>query len=507
MLGPVSQGRMMGAVKSDRVACWNRPIDAATVCTFRILFGLILCADSMFHWAYRDWFFPAWEFRPVPPLFESMETLPALGSGGVLFVSAVAALFVALGWRTRLAALAFGLAHGYLYLWDASQFNNHNYLIVLLSAWISLLGLNSMWSIDAWRQPSLRSSGVPWWHLGILLFHIGLVYAFGALHKLNSDWLRGEPLSIWLSVESHRPVIGPWLAHPAAKYIFAYGGILFDALITPALCWRRSRWPAIVVAVLFHWTNSWMFRIGPFPWLMMATNVLFLEPDSPRRWWDWFACSMLKWPAGAGVQTPSLPSGCSPERPRWTGCVLGMYAVVHCLIPFRSLLHEGSVEWTEEGKNYSWRMMLSHKDTFLRVTVFDLETGEVWEPELRQELSRRQMRGKGVGGNPRLMAAYARHLRRKALDKGFRDPYVKVDAIASLNGRPHQYLVDPMADLATVASPWWCTPDWIVPLIPGQTIGDYSFTDENVKRARVLALIQQQSQELAGEAASPVSTP
>lgn len=477
--------------------------DASTLAGFRILFGGMMSVDALIHWVHRDWFFPDWEFRPLPVGLEFLEPLPNLPAGVLLVVAAAAAALVSLGCATRIAALVFAGAHAALYLWDPTQFNNHNYLFVLLACWIGVLGLDSMWSVDAWRGVRPRSDTVPWWHLGIFLFHLGLVYTFGAINKLNTDWLQGEPLSIWLGVERERPWIGPWLAHPAAKYVFAYGGLLFDAVITPALCWRRTRWPAIAATVLFHWTNSWMFLIGPFPWVMIGANVLFLEPETPRRWWHWIGArwgrrSELRPPLAGPVRDGELPT-----RWGWVVGSVGVYCLLHIVVPFRSYLFAGNVEWTEEAKNYSWRMMLSHKDTFLGVMVMDLASGEVWEPDPREYLSRRQMRGKGVWGSPRLMAAYARFLRRRAVERGFQDPFVKVDAVASLNGRPYQYLINPDVDLSAAALPWWKTPDWIVPLQKNQPIGDYRFVDPEVKFAQVMQVIESHRRQWKQSAATP----
>ena len=46
--------------------------------------------------------------------------------------------------------------------------------------------------------------------------------------------------------------------------------------------------------------------------------------------------------------------------------------LLHVLVPFRAHFLSDNPEWTEEGKNYSWRMMLSHKDTFVGFLVVDL---------------------------------------------------------------------------------------------------------------------------------------
>jgi vitamin K-dependent gamma-carboxylase len=463
-----------------------RAIDPVTLSLFRIAFGVLMCADAVRCWNAADQLFPSWEFRPPPLPLAELDGLPAVPAAACLMIAAIAAACIAIGYCTRIAAVVFAAMYALVFLWDPTQFNNHHYLIVLLAGWIALLGLNQDLSIDAWRDPQLRSEATPWWHLGIFLFHIALVYGFGAVNKLNADWLQGEPLSIWLGVEQELSLIGPWLAHPAAKYCFAYGGLLFDAAIVPLLCWRRSRAIALALTLVFHLANSVLFQIGPFPWLMLAANVLFLDPNSVRGAADRFRgrlSSTSRAPVKVDVSTAIS------MRPLTLGLVAA-YMVLHVLLPFRVFLYSSDPEWTEEGKNYSWRMMLSHKDTFVGVLVVDLTDGRAWEVDPRKYLSRRQLRGKGVWGNPRHLAAFTRMLRREALQRGFRDPFVKVDAVASLNGRPYQYLVDPDVDLSQADQPFWSVPGWVVPLSPDQPIGDYSFLDPHVKQERIMRVIQ-----------------
>lgn len=466
----------------------DRPIDPVTLVLFRIAFGVLMGLDALSALSQVEQRFPSWEFRPPPLPLTWLEGWPAVPATPCLIIAAGSAFCIAVGWRVRLAASLFGLAYAALYLWDPTQFNNHHYLIVLLAGWIACLRLDREWSVAALREPAYKLQITPWWHLGIFQFHITLVYAFGAINKWNADWLRGEPLSIWLAVEQDWPIVGPWLAHPAAKYVFAYGGLLFDALIVPLLVWQRTRRLGLIGTLCFHYTNSILFRIGPFPWLMLAANVLFLDRASTRRRisaaWEWLGIKVGTWSAGVAA----------PLQPTHPAVLHGLawYVLLHLLWPFRVYLYPGNPEWTEEAKNYSWRMMLSHKDTFVSIVVVDQADGRTWVVDPRKYLTRRQMRGKGVWGNPRHLAFFARHLRREALARGFRDPFVQVDAIASLNGRPYQYLVNPRIDLSQAELPFWSLPAWVVPLQPDQPLGDYSFLDPEVKRQRVMQVIRQE---------------
>ena len=63
--------------------------------------------------------------------------------------------------------------------------------------------------------PTLRASTVPAWTVWLLRFQLGVVYVFGAVAKLNPDWLlHAQPLRIWLGANVDLPLIGAWLEQP-----------------------------------------------------------------------------------------------------------------------------------------------------------------------------------------------------------------------------------------------------------------------------------------------------
>ena len=77
-------------------------------------------------------------------------------------------------------------------------------------------------------------------------------------------------------------VIGPLLAHPISVYVFVWGGLLYDLLVVPGLLLRRTRLLAVILTLLFHGTNSWLFTIGVFPWFMLFSTPIFFPPGSLR---------------------------------------------------------------------------------------------------------------------------------------------------------------------------------------------------------------------------------
>jgi hypothetical protein len=110
----------------------------------------------------------------------------------------------------------------------------------------------------------------------IMLIYAGLV-------KLNPDWLRLEPLGMWLARLSDAALIGPLLEQDWVVAVASYGVIAVHLIGAPLLLFRRTRIPVIIVYFVFHLANHFMFSLGIFPWLTMVATLIFLDPDWPKQ--------------------------------------------------------------------------------------------------------------------------------------------------------------------------------------------------------------------------------
>jgi hypothetical protein len=53
----------------------------------------------------------------------------------------------------------------------------------------------------------------------------GLVYIFGGIAKLNSDWLHGEPIRSWLASRSGQSASLEWIRKEWMVGLVSYGGL------------------------------------------------------------------------------------------------------------------------------------------------------------------------------------------------------------------------------------------------------------------------------------------
>ena len=232
-----------------------------------------------------------------------------------------------------------------------------------------------------------HSGQMPAWCLWLLRAQLAIPYFYGALVKLNSDWMQGEPLQLWMS---QMTTIREWLPFFGERWsalVFSYCGFGIDLLVVPLLLWPKTRWAAFGAAVSFHLLNAAMFHIGIFPWFMICATTLFLPADWPLLW-------PKRWkPIDARKTAGERPAATTaPEvTPSWVLVGIALWLSVQLLVPWRHLLMAGNVDWTEEGTRFSWRMMLHDKWAALGFVVVDPQTRRGMSFNPQPYLSQRQI--------------------------------------------------------------------------------------------------------------------
>ena len=104
---------------------------------------------------------------------------------------------------------------------------------------------------------------MPVWTVWLIRFQFFVVYFYGAIAKLNADWLVGEPmLSQIPRGGSEIPEIAHLLSPTVLAYFIAYSGILVDAVVPILFLIHGYRRYAFAVAFLFHLLNLVFLNIG-----------------------------------------------------------------------------------------------------------------------------------------------------------------------------------------------------------------------------------------------------
>ncbi|XXY44490.1 HTTM domain-containing protein [Sorangium sp. So ce269] len=444
-------------------------VDAASLAVFRVGYGALIAWEVVRYVLHdriaRYYIEPGFFFSFVP------FVRPWGGTGMYWHFAAlfVLALLCAAGLFYRVSAALLCAALTYVFLLDKAQYLNHLYLLCLLGLLLAVAPAHRALSLDLLRArraspagapPSMSTETVPRFHLFALKAQIAIVYFYGGVAKLNGDWLRGQPLTMWLAERADAPLVGPLLAAPAAGLALSYAGLLIDLSMGFLLFSRRTFPLGAAIAVAFNLSNAFLFKIGIFPYAMIASLALFADPSWPRRRLPFLFGradragdgALVPGPAPALAPSPGPGHGPSPAaswRRALPLALLHAYLLLHLVVPLRHWLYPGDVAWNEAGHRFSWRMKLRDKNVSeLDIRVMDPRTGVRESLDLEEWLTDRQL-GE-MCTRPDMIVDFARHVAdRWQEDFGVR-PVVTAKVVASLNGGPFRDLVDPTRDLASL---------------------------------------------------------
>jgi len=429
----------------------STPVSSASLRAFRVLFGLLLLGALLRSWqkgvieqAFRA---PSYHF---PYYGLAFVRSPGVYTYALYALLGVLALGLAFGRATRVCAGLFCLLFSYLHFVDETFYLNHYYLVSLLSGLLALLP----------SQVAGAPELVPRWVLWLFRFQFGVVYFFGGVAKLKSDWLgAAEPLRTWLAASTELPLLGGLFTTAWGPFVFSWLAAFYDLSIPFALCSRRARPYAYLAVLAFHALTARLFNIGLFPYLMMVGSLLFLAPDWPARLRSlWHK----RREPGAHASASASASGVHATlRPR-VYVPVALYVLLQLLLPLRRLAYPGNVLWSEQGYRFSWHVMLMEKSGSAEFRVVDRATKQSRLVDPRSILTRSQT--KAMATQPDMILAFAHEL--AARERAFgRDAAVYADVFVALNGRAPARLIAPHVDLAHEQDSF-ANKRWILPAPP-----------------------------------------
>jgi hypothetical protein len=421
------------------------PVDPSSLAVLRIALGAVGVLSAVriavYGWIGELYAGPSHRFTylgfgwvPQPSRAAMALLVAALG---------VSSLALALGWRTRAAALGVLLSLGWIELIDATTYLNHYWFLTLVAALGVVAPLGAGLSLDARRRGGPRAVARGW--VWLLRFQLGVVYASAGLAKLQADWLvHALPLRLWLPAR-----LGS-LGTPEVAHLLSWAGAAFDVSVVPLLLWRRSRPFAWAALVAFHVATWSLFPIGVFPWVMIGASTVFFDPDWPRR-------LLVRLRPAQVATVPAAPT--RSRHPRWWAVAAGVWVVVQLALPLRHYAYPGDERWTGQGYRFAWNVLLTEKSGAVSFLVAEPATGSRWVADPTELYTPTQIRA--MSTEPDLIHQAARTIAAEARARGH-EVEVRVDAWVSLDGAPAQRLIDPTVDLAHVRRDPW-SDDWILP--------------------------------------------
>ena len=354
------------------------------------------------------------------------------GKRGIQFVLGaliISSLLLAFGYWHPYPAWSCLLLYFYVFLWDRSLYNNHYYLICVFYFLMGLTNLDQTW--------------IPYWQLGMFQFQFFIVYTFGAINKIQKDWLkRAQPTWHTLrhfegttrpSLFLHRYCPTPFsamaarfvLCRKSTAYFLNYTGLLFDLTIIPLLWFDITRFWAIPFFIGFHLFNQWWLYIEVFPILNLAALVLFLDIG------------------------PS-PSTLLPQNPSNTTelLILTAFIAIQILLPLRRLVRALLFQrdlMSDHRWFFSWTMRLRASTGTTVFRVVDRHSNEVLaRVQASQFLSPRQ--AACVDRSPHAAILFAKWLEGRLEQMGWKNFGIFVACHININERGPRLMIDPEVD-------------------------------------------------------------
>lgn len=425
-------------------------IDNSPLLIFRIFFGTLVALECygaiVTGWVKRTLIEPDFTFTFIG--FEWLHPLPGSGMYIYFFVMGTLGVCIAIGYKYRFSIITFALLWAAVYLMQKTSYNNHYYLLLLISMFMSLFPAQRGYSLDAKQNPSIKTNAMPSYVKWAIVLQLFIVYTYASIAKLYGDWLDFSMVKILMLDKIDYPLVGSLLQEPWLHKVVGVFGILFDLLIVPALLWRPTRKVAFFVSIFFHLFNSIIFQIGVFPYLALAFTVFFFEPETIRKIFfkkkEVYVQNDIKIPSYKYIIV----------------FLSGIYFLIQFALPLRHHFIEDDVLWTEEGHRLSWRMMLRSRTGTIRFNVVNTSTSDTTTVKLDDYLTAKQKRRVRV--YPDFIWQFAQHLKKEYAING-ENISVFVDSRASVNGRPYRTFIDPKIDLANTSWNHFTHHKWIYP--------------------------------------------
>jgi len=428
----------------------DTPTDTASIVLLRIVFGLLMFWE-MVRYYYNGWIRELYvkpKFHFQYEWFQWLKPLPEEAMY-ILFASlTILSLMITLGLFYRISTLLFFLGYSYFFLVERAIYNNHYYLICLLSLMLILAPLHRSWSLDVLRGAVAHTDKLPALWLWIFRLHMGIVYFYGGIAKFDHDWLNGLATRKLMGEGNRGTFLEPLMQYEWVPYIYAWSGMLFDLLIPFLMLWKPTRNLAFVSAIIFHLNNNFVFSIGVFPMLALMLTLIYYDAGFPRRI---VPNKIKKWVSGQYrkrlLERNQAVSASHSQTQPLILAFLGIYILIQLLVPFRHLTYPGWTTWHEEGHDFAWRMMLRQKTSRMQFNVTHPVTGEQRYADPEDYLNFLQLK---LMGNPRLLLQFAHHLDRLVRSNAGFDPIITAKFEVSINGREFRELVDPNLDLSEI---------------------------------------------------------
>ena len=435
----------------------NEPVDASGLALFRILFGALMTYAVVRFWA-NGWIEEIYLDPDVHFTYLGFSWVRPLPDPWIYLqftIMGVAAVWIALGYRTRLAAGTFFVLFTWAELIEKAAYLNHYYFVSIAALLLVFVPSDAALSLRARRD---GEQGVGRWAYGVLRAQVAIVYFFAGFAKLNGDWLFRARTTAHVAAVL-RPLAGRWWVADAG------GNSVRDEL---GRCGVRSDDLDLALEQADPTVGLRGGRRVPCERLGAVSDRSVLVGDARQR--HDLLRARLAASLAASVGRTRGGRGTTAPASRHPGARGGRRLAdpPDRGYPLRHIAYPGWVNWTEEGFRFAWRVMLVEKTGQVEYRVVAADPPLEVRVFPRDDLTELQFRM--LSTQPDMIHEYALILAEDYRARGYSEVEVFADVWIAFNGRISQRAIDPDVDLAAqTRSLRHAT--WILPLEasdPGQ---------------------------------------
>jgi vitamin K-dependent gamma-carboxylase len=429
-----------------------KPIDNSQIVLFRMLFGFLMVAESFgaiaTGWVKKTLVDPQFTFSFFG--FEWLQPLPGNGMYFYFILMGIVSLMVMLGYRYKLNILALAVLWSGAYFMQKTSYNNHYYLVMLMTWGMVFMNPHHYASFDV-KRIKTATHFCPNWNRLFFVILVLLVFTYGAIAKFYPGWWSGDFIKNSFSHKTNYWLIGPLLGKEWFQQFITFSGVIFDATIIPLLIWKRTRIFAFIGLVIFNIFNAAVFQIGIFPFTVIALTVFFFETKTIRK---------LFFSKKQYTHVPVLDHQ-KQNNNTFTFSILIIFFLLQFALPLRHHFIPGDVNWREEGHRMSWRMMLRTKRGAINLEAVNPKTQERFFIKKEKYLSKDQI--KELATKPDFLYQFVQRLKKEYTKKGITDIeiYCKVSRVR-LNGNKAKPLFKFDVDLAKVEWNYFGRNEWVL---------------------------------------------
>lgn len=448
-------------------------IDNSQIIVFRIFFGLLMAVECWGSiatgWVKETFVDPEMTFT-----FIGFEWTWFLLGDFMYFVYGFLGLMgicIMLGAFYKFTTILFALGWSLVYFMQKEHYNNHYYLVMLVSWFMVFIPANRYKAVDVWFWPQIRSNYTYYWNQLLFILQLLILYTYAAVAKLYPGWMNGDFLMTryasfahWADEHIAWDPLTQYVQTREFAQIFSWLGFGFDLVIVPLLLWKPTRLIAFFAALFFHIFNSVTLHIGIFPYFALALAIFCFPPETIRSIFFPRKTSFL--PGSGEFQ--------ARHRNQITFSIFfWAYILWQVYLPLRHWHIPGDVLWTEEGHRLSWRMMLRTKSALTHFYMVEKGSEKRERINLNDYLT--PLQRSRVKARPDMIWQFAQYVKKLKAEEG-KDVEIYVSSRVSINGGPYHPYIDEKIDIAAEKWRYFGHQRWIL-----QEPADYSKESPTLK--------------------------